>query len=401
MKILVLIDVYSKAPMGGAGTVLRETAKAFRQAGHDVLVLCRRRRDIGDYEFIDDVPFWTFAAETGGVRRAWRLLSAYRRATQAVLAGRRWDLILCHHPLPLWAVMHRLPAAIPVVSVFHSPWAEEYRVLHGDRASWAGRQVRAWIEGEALTRSARVVTLSRYMREEAAARYPALADRIDVVPGGVDLTRYAFVADPASARAALDLGIPFLPTAFWVTTVRRHVPRTGVDTLIRAVARIAADAPNLRLVVGGTGPCEAAYRTLAAEVGLSDRVFFTGFLPDEKLAALLGASDLFVLPSRVLEGFGLATLEAMAAGTPVLATPVGGIPEILDPFSPDLLAESWDDAALARALLTWYGRRERLIRLRPSCRQYVEARYGWDRVRQDLERTFAAVLAARGGPRAT
>ncbi len=388
MKILVLIDIYSKAPMGGAGTVLLETARALRQAGHEALVLCRRRQDISDYEFIEGIPFWTFSVETEGFRGAWDLMRGYQAATQAVVAGRRWDVILSHHPLPLWAVAQRLPRAIPVVSVFHSPWPEEYRLMHGGKASWAGRAARTWIESEALDRSDRVVTLSHSMRREAEERYPACAGKTAVIPGGVDLDRFSFVADPARERAAWSREIPFPSSTFWVLTVRRHVPRTGVDALIAAVARIAPDVPDLRLVIGGTGPLEGEYRRLAAERGVSDRVAFTGFLPPERLAALYRTADLFVLPSRALEGFGLAILEAMAAGTPVLATPIGGIPEVLGPFNPDLLCAGWDESAIAHALLGWYTRRLEIARMRPGCRRYVEEKFSWDATRKNLERIF-------------
>ena len=390
MNILILIDVYSKFPMGGAGTVLLETAKTFRAAGHSVLVLCRRRRDIGDYEFIEGVPFWTFNAEEEGLRGAARLWGAYRKNCQAALAGRRWDVILCHHPLPLWSVGRELPQAIPVVSLFHSPWPEEYRLMQGDGASGMGCFLRTWIEREALARSDRIVTLSRYMGDDAARRYPACAGKIDVVPGGVNLERFSFQVDPLAARAGL--GLPWDPGGFWVLTIRRHVPRTGIDSLLAAVARIAPDAPDLRLVVGGTGPLEPAYRRQAETLGIADRVHFTGFLPTERLPGFYGAADLFVLPSRNLEGFGLSTVEAMATGTPALVTPVGGAPEVVAPFDGRLVAAGWDEAAIAHALLAWHARRDALRKMRSACRRYAEERFSWDMMRAGLEKTFAAVL---------
>lgn len=388
MKILVMIDIYSKSPMGGAGTVLLESARAFRHAGHEVLVICRRRHDLGDYEFIDGIPFWTFDVRSRGARGMWDLVKGYRETVRNVIAGQRFDAILCHHPLPLWCVASRLPAAIPVVSVFHSPWPEEYRLMHGRRATPWGRALRTWVESEALARSDRVVTLSGYMRSELEGRYPACGSKSHVVPGGVDLARFPFHADPAAARAAVADIVQLPASAFWVLAVRRLVPRTGVDSLVSAVARIAPEAPDLRLVIAGTGPMEASCRRLAAERGVADRVFFTGFVPAARLPALYGAADLSVLPSRTLEGFGLSALESMAAGTPVLATPVGGIPEVLGPFSRDLLTAGWDDAAIGHALLRWHARRQELRALRPACRRYVEETFSWDVMRSGVEALF-------------
>ncbi len=393
MKILVLIDVYSKSPMGGAGTVLLESARALRRAGHDVLVMCRRRRDIGDYEFIDGIPFWTFDPGGRGIRGLWELVKGYRETVREIIAGQRFDAILCHHPMPLWCVAGRLPKAIPVVSIFHSPWPEEYRVMHGTRATPWGRAARTWIESEALTRSDRIVTLSGYMRGELEGRYPAAGEKASVIPGGVDLGRFPFRASVAEERPAWSGLVPFSPSAFWILTVRRLVPRTGVDTLIRAVARIAPVAPELKLVVGGTGPLEREYRSLAGELGVADRVAFTGFVPDGRLASLYGAADLCVLPSRTLEGFGLAILESMATGTPVLATPVGAIPEVLGPFGREYVAAGADEASLAHALLGWYVRRGELAGRRAACRRHVEERFSWDVMRAGIETLFRQIKA--------
>ena len=79
MKILILIDVFSKFPMGGAGRVLLESAKAFRNSGHEVLVLCRRRQDLAEYEYVEGVPFWTFPFEEKGMEGAISLVQSYRR----------------------------------------------------------------------------------------------------------------------------------------------------------------------------------------------------------------------------------------------------------------------------------------------------------------------------------
>lgn len=392
MKILILIDVYSKSPMGGAGTVLLETAKAFRAAGHEVLVLCRRRDDLGEYEYVEGVPFWTFSADGAGVGGPLALLRAYRRVCREGLAGRRWDLVLSHHPLPLWAVSGAIPRRIPLVSIFHSPWPEEYRLMQGAAASALGLRARTWIENEAMDCSDRVVTLSRYMQGEVRARYAHCAERVEVVPGGVDARRFPYCADPRTVRDAL--GVPFSASSFWVLTVRRHVPRTGIAMLIDAVSRIRDEAPELRLVIGGGGPLLEEHRRRVADAGLGERIHLTGFVAADRLASLYQAADLFVMPSAQLEGFGLSTLEAMACGTPVLGTPVGGIPEILGPYQGDLLAKGADEGSVAHALLTWYTRRDRLRELRPTARAYAAGRYSWDLMRQGLERVFQRLVAA-------
>jgi glycosyltransferase involved in cell wall biosynthesis len=182
---------------------------------------------------------------------------------------------------------------------------------------------------KALCRSAAAVTApSAYTLDELRATF-AVRGPTEVVPNGVD------AAELAGARRREDLGR-------YVLTAGRLVPQKGLDVLLRAVARALPGEP--RLVVAGDGPERARLVALAAELGID--VVFLGTLSREELAPLFAGADAFVLASR-REAFGLVALEAMAAGVPLVATAVGGIPEVAAGAAVLVPPDSVDELALA------------------------------------------------------
>jgi glycosyltransferase involved in cell wall biosynthesis len=184
------------------------------------------------------------------------------------------------------------------------------------------------------------VTVSDTLRDNLV-RYEAFpADRLHVVKNGVTLR--APQRDGAAMRA--ELGIGMRPTA---GIVARLAPVKNHALLLRAWKQVLETVPNAVLLVVGNGSTEPATRALADELGLGDAVRFVGFRLD--VAEILASLDVFVL-SSLSEGLSLTLLEAMAAGLPIVATRVGGNPEVVQDGDTGLLVPSGDPPALARAL---------------------------------------------------
>jgi glycosyltransferase involved in cell wall biosynthesis len=161
----------------------------------------------------------------------------------------------------------------------------------------------------------------------------------------------------------------------------------GVDLLLEA-------APGLKeatLVVGGDGPMRPDLEARAAALGVSAR--FTGYVKDEDLPWLYRAADVFILPTRELEGFGLVAIEAMACGTPALGTPVGAIPEVLGPLG--LVLEAATPAAIAAGLRRFFAQDPGPLEER--CRRHVAERYDWAKVVLQAERELEEVARAGAG----
>ncbi|HLQ65838.1 MAG TPA: glycosyltransferase [Candidatus Limnocylindrales bacterium] len=182
------------------------------------------------------------------------------------------------------------------------------------------------------------------------------AARIRVIPSGIDLAPFDAPFDRAAARRALGLA----PDDVLAIQVAALAPHKSQTTLLHAFALLRGRAPRLRAWIAGEGDLRSALLAEHGSLGLGDRVRFLGFRED--VVTLLRASDLFVL-SSYLEGLGTSILDAMAAGLPVVATRVGGIPEavadgvtgfLVPPLDPPALAEALarlaDDAALRASL---------------------------------------------------
>jgi glycosyltransferase involved in cell wall biosynthesis len=216
---------------------------------------------------------------------------------------------------------------------------------------------------DVLVHSKRLVAVSaalgQAMREMGAAE-------VSVIPNGVDATRFHPI-DRVAARRKLELGEGPV-----ILSVGNLVPNKGMDRLIRALASVSpgSSAARASLVIVGRGPEEERLRTLAAGLGLRERVRLTGVVAHESLGSWYAAADLFALATE-REGWPNAILESLACGTPVVATRVGGVPEILrsdrhgtmvelsdQAFAQAIetaLSRAWDRAEIARfaALHTW------------------------------------------------
>lgn len=244
-----------------------------------------------------------------------------------------------------------------------------------------------------LARRAAATTVLNPDVAEVFAERGVPREHLTVVPNGVDVERFADVpADRVAAvRETYDLGDG--PVVLFVGTV---MPRKGVDVLVRAAGHLAAEigVDDLDLVVAGEDDLDGAYtaevRSLAREVGVAEALTVTGFVPDEDLEALYALADVFALPSRE-EGFGMTATEAMAAGTPVVATDVGALDRLVDEGDQGHLVAPNDPEALAdrvAAVLATEDSERMAARARARAREY-----SWSGIGEQFAAVYAEVHA--------
>ena len=404
LRVLMVSDVSPSSPDGGGERMLWEHASRLAARGHDVRVLYRSPDgEAGPRLEREGVHIRRFSVGRRSLPGfVLGSILAARRATTAELRRGGADVLHLHQPLAGYGALASPAAhALPSLYTFHSPAPLEYRSRRGmttrHRGGWTGHLGFAalWLIERACLRRARAIhVLSDYSAELLWKLYRVPGERIVKIPGAADTARFRPAADRRAVKQALGL-----PTDRPVLlTVRNLEARMGLDLAIRAMAVLKRELPEALLLIGGRGSVRRELESLSASLGLDGHVRFLGFILDTALPLYYQAADLFVLPTRELEGFGLVTVEALACGTPVLGTPVGATPEILLPLSPSLVFRSLAPATMAEDIRRFveFARRqpEAQARLREACRRHVESRYAWDLAMDTLEGTLAGFAGA-------
>jgi glycosyltransferase involved in cell wall biosynthesis len=235
----------------------------------------------------------------------------------------------------LAAVIARAPAVI------HQPHGHIFYGYYSPRRT----AVFTALERQAARWTDRIITLTDRGAQEHLARGIGRAEQYVAVPSGVPTAELRAAAPPrGEARARLGLD----PDAFIVVGLGRLVPIKGFDLLARALPALVAQIPSARVLLVGDGAERAHLGAIAASMGVAERLRMTGETTD--VASYLAAADVVAVPSRN-EGMGRVIVEAMALGLPVVATTVGGIPDVVTDGECGRLVEPEDTDALAAALI--------------------------------------------------
>jgi len=237
----------------------------------------------------------------------------------------------------------------------------------------------------------RFIAVSAAIASELEAAWGVAPQRVSVMHNGVDAHRFQLDVDERRAarrRVRSRLDIPC--GALLLGAVARLAPEKGLDILVEALAGLRADGDmerSVMLAVAGEGPERSRLEALARAHGIEDSVRLPGFETD--IPAFLAAIDVFVLPSRS-EGQSIALLEAMAAGLPVVATRVGGIPEVVSSGTNGVLVAADDPVGLHSALRRVLGPEGR--KLGRSAQRHVAERFSWSSVARRLEELYEGLL---------
>jgi len=316
-----------------------------------------------------------------------RLMDA-RRALRREIRQRRPDVISSHFALYTFPGLD-VTRGIPQVSHFQGPWADESFV---EGAATLSQRIKHSLEQSVYERSSRLIVLSKAFGEILTRRYGIAPDRVRVVPGCVDTAQF----DPPCTQAEARMRLQLPQDRPIILAVRRLVRRMGLEDLIDAVKQLKPRHPDVLLLIAGRGRLADELQQRIDGAGLADNVKLLGFVPDAHLPSLYRAADLSVVPTVALEGFGLITVESLAAGTPVLVTPVGGLPEAVAGLSPNLVLASTGPEAIADGIGAALSGRMAL----PSaeeCRDYARSHFDNAVVAKRVASVYAEAIAAANG----
>jgi glycosyltransferase involved in cell wall biosynthesis len=313
----------------------------------------------------------TAASQAGTLAR---VLGA-RRILGSLTRSRSVDLIATHFALYASGAMSDI-RRYPHVVHFHGPWAAE-SAEEGRHPSVAFLMHR--LERFVYDSADRVIVLSRAFAQVAIQNYHVPEEKIRIVPGSADTQRFAIPESRDEARGLLG----WSRDRRILLAVRRLSARMGLDKLIAAMVPVSRKYPEVLLYLAGKGHMLSSLRRQVEELGLNGNVEFLGYVPDDRLAFAYCAAELNLVPTVAWEGFGLVAVEALAAGTPSMVTPTGGLPEVVCELSSDLIFASCSSEDIAQGLMEALSGSRRLPS-REACREYAGRRFASTRMARDM-----------------
>ena len=249
-----------------------------------------------------------------------------------------------------------------------------------------------WLYKRIYLKADRIKVISRFIEREVRAI--GYTREIEVIPNAVDVAKFSQFVPPAELTKLKEKYEKKMGDVFLFTASRLVLSR-GVEDTIRALAHLPA---HVKLLLAGTGDDRAALETIAREIGVTDRAIFAGHIDHSQLPLYYKISDIFVRPS-IIEGFGNVFVEAFAAGIPVVATAVGGIPDFLsdpdqnpDKESTGLFCEVRDPESIARAVTRYLNDPVLTANIITNAKQLATETYDWNIIVKSMRRLFETLV---------
>jgi len=365
---------------GGSGTLATELALQLARRGHEVHLvsyappyrlhgfcpqLYFHEVEVAPYPLFEYPPYDLALAVTLhelALRRGVELIHAHYAIPHATSAWIARQMLVWERP----------GARLRVVTTLHGT---DITLVGQERSYWA-------VTRFSIAQSDAVTAVSAFLRQETERAFGLDGDRIDVVPNFVDTTRFDRRRWPCRRDAFVG------PEEKLVLHVSNFRPVKRVVDVVRVFARVARDVPS-RLVLVGDGPDRPAAEAEADALDVADRVVFLG--KQDTVEELLACADVFLLPSES-ESFGLGALEAMASGTPVVATRVGGLPEVVVDGETGFLRPVGDLEGLAQAVRRLLTDGALWARMSAAARARAEAGFAADVVVPRYEAIYQRVV---------
>jgi glycosyltransferase involved in cell wall biosynthesis len=340
--------------VGNATAVhLQRWAGAYRDAGVSVSVVSIRSATIPGVD-VNTVA----VGPVNSANRLWTFLSYLRLAASVrrIVRSCSPDVVNPHF-VTTSGTLARIAAAHPIVL---TAWGSDVIPTDGERVGSISGALNKW----AITGADRTTAASQYLSDWIDHAAPGTVT--DIVPFGVDTERF-------QSRSRTDrTGEPFT-----IGIIKSLEPRYGIDVAIRAMAMVVRTVPDGRLVIAGGGTKEADLRSLVADLDLDAHVTLVGRVPHDEVPALMDSLDVLVNPTVVPESFGVVILEASAMELPIVATDVGGVPDVCVRDETAILIPPRDPAALADAIVLLASDPDLRTSMGIAGRSFVKERFAW------------------------
>jgi glycogen(starch) synthase len=393
MRILVLSNLFPPDVVGGAEILCAQVCEQLRRRGYDVRVLTSGDEPPARSHAFPVTralrltrPFGVPASRIGW-RDTWRAHRHNHEATRAALARDRPDIVFAwsQRRLTLGGVRATMDAGVPLAFSFNDNAIAAYatETPRPTPRSLARGVLRSTVFRQDTLRDVPLTSataISRHLKRDLIAAGVAAQD-VEVIYQAIDVARFPCKPEPGA------IGAP--PRMLYVGS---FLPEKGVHTIVEAAHLLARSRPGTSVTLVGDGPADYGERLRHLASRGPATVFFTGRMPHDQVAGIYRNHDILVFASAPLEAFGLTPLEAMASGTTVVSTAVGGHSELVVDGRNALVFREGDAVDLVRCLHRLVSMPDLSRLLARNARAQVTRQFSLDRYADDLERFLLSAL---------
>jgi glycosyltransferase involved in cell wall biosynthesis len=384
MPKICLVTHYFPPHMGGIEKVSYEQSKRLTESGYEIDVLTSKIKGQNKRPIkgIRVFPYPNLnLAERMGVPYPILSVNAYSKFVQVI---KNCDLVHAHGHVYMSSYLAGKVAKKykkPFIVTQHNTFIDYQSILN------MMEHLNDFIIGKSVLKHAnRIITVSKETKKYVL-RLGAEKAKTKVIYNGVNVDTFHPVNKGESRKT---LGLP--QNRKIIFSVRRLVYKNGLDTLIESIPLLTRNHPNLLFVVAGKGPSRKLIEDRIKELRIDTNIKLTGFVPDRLLPVYYNAADYFILPSASGEGLPLVLLEAMACELPVIATAVGGTPEIIQHMKNGVLVPPRNPEAMAEALSKLLSEERLGSAIGEKARRIVENSFTWEENLRQLQKIYGEFL---------
>lgn len=387
MKILMLTWEYPPRIVGGIARVVHDLSQKLVKDGNEVTVVTYKEGDVPEFENDDGVKVYRVENYmihpnnfTDWIMQMNFTLTA--KATQIIQENGLFDCIHAHDWLVTYSAKTLKDAfQIPIVATIHATESGRNSGIHDDVQRYINDT--EWL----LTYEAsEVIVNSNYMKCELQRLFGLPFEKINVVPNGVNLNNFNGIERDYDFRRKYAMDNEKI-----ILYIGRLVHEKGVQYLISAMPKIINGYNDTKLIIGGKGGMYDELKEQARNLGIENKVYFTGYLSSKEVKKMYKCADIAVFPSTY-EPFGIVALESMLAGVPTVVSDIGGLNEIVDHGVDGMKSYAGNSNSIADSVLTLLYNHQLCNNITKNAKAKVKQEFNWNKISKETYFTYEKAI---------
>ena len=388
MKILMLTWEYPPRIVGGIARVVHDLSKRLIKDGHEVTVITYRDGNVPEYE--NDKGVEVYRVDNYMIHPNnfidWIMqlnFNMIAKATEVINKEGGFDVIHAHDWLVTYAAKSlKQSFNLPMVATIHATEAGRNSGIHDDTQRYINDT--EWL----LTYEAtEVIVNSNYMKGHVQGLFGLPFDKISVIPNGINLSNFTGIDRDYDFRRRFAMDNEKI-----ILYVGRLVYEKGVQHLISAMPKILENYHDSKLVIAGKGGMIDELKSQVESMGLSNKVYFTGYLNQKEVQKMYKCADVAVFPSTY-EPFGIVALEAMLAGIPTVVSDIGGLNEIVEHGVNGMKSYTGNPNSIADSVLSLLFDPQLAMNVTKNAKNKVKDEFNWQKIAQDTHYIYELAIS--------